>query len=202
VPFKNLHGECNFGTRLRHSNEGMATQDNTTPQTGGIKKFLIASIGVSILGLLVGFSIASLLLASEVNQPIDEEKDASEVQAKEGGHSSEKAEEGAATESEAVVRGPYSIVQLQPIVTNLADSTEVWVGLEGSMLFDTKSETNSEVLAHRLSQHVMAYLRTLKLSDMQGTGAISAISQDLNEIAATVGEGQVDGVLISGLVFE
>jgi hypothetical protein len=45
-------------------------------------------------------------------------------------------------------------------------------------------------------------LNTLKLSDMQGAGAVHGVSQDLDEIVTTLSDGQVQGLLLSGLVFE
>ena len=70
------------------------------------------------------------------------------------------------------------------------------------MLFDSKSEENSALLAERLSQHVLSYLRTLKLEDLHGNGAVNAISEDLNEITSTLSGGHAHGVLITSLVFE
>ena len=105
-------------------------------------------------------------------------------------------------DAEHIPPGPFEVVPLPPIVTNLAEPSKVWVRLEGSLLFDTKSEAKPDVLAVKLSQHIMAYLNTLKLADVQGTGAMHAISQDLNEIVTTLSDGQVQGILLSGLVFE
>ena len=70
------------------------------------------------------------------------------------------------------------------------------------MLFGKEKVEKRDLVVAKISQHILAYLKTLKLSDLQGNGAVNAIAQDLNEIATTVSEGQAQGVLISGLVFE
>ena len=182
----------------------MAIQNDTAAQSGGAKKFILASVGVSLLGLLAGYSIAAVLLHPGKQLAAGNSDAVSESPVLENAHGpvDEKAADASENEIEAVARGPFRAVPLQPIVTNLSDSKEVWVRLEASMLFDSKSEADSELLAHKLSQHVLAYLRTLKLTDVQGVDAMNAITQDLNEIASTVSDGQAQGVLISSLVFE
>jgi flagellar protein FliL len=179
----------------------MATQKETSPQSGGLKKFVFASIGVSLIGLLLGFFIAAILIP--VNLVASDSKvDTSVVKPAEVGAPETGEKSGAADKVEGTSPENYDVVRIEPIITNLSDSTEVWVRLEGSMLFGKEKVEKRDLLAAKISQHVLAYLKTLKLSDLQGNGAVNAISQDLNEIATTVSEGQSQGLLISGLVFE
>jgi flagellar protein FliL len=179
----------------------MATQKETSPQSGGLQKFVFASIGVSLIGLLFGFFIAAILIP--VNLVASDSKvDTSVVKPAEVGAPETEETSGAADKVEGTSPENYDVVRIEPIITNLSDSTEVWVRLEGSMLFGKEMVEERDLLVAKISQHVLAYLKTLKLSDLQGNGAVNAISQDLDEIATTVSEGQSQGVLISGLVFE
>jgi Flagellar basal body-associated protein FliL len=179
----------------------MATQTVNSPQSGGLKKFIFASVGVSALGLMFGFFIAAAMLPTDVAAPQETAEVAVEKLTEGGAHeATEKADADAA--SEEVTHGPVSVLKLEPIVTNLSGDADVWVRLEASMLFDGEAVENKDVLAAKLSQHVLAYLRTLKLTDLQANGAVNAIVQDLNEITSTVSDGQAQGILISGLVFE
>jgi Flagellar basal body-associated protein FliL len=179
----------------------MATQTDNSPQSGGLKKFIFASVGVSALGLMFGFFVAAAMLPTDVAAPQEKAEVAVEKSTEDGAHETTERSDADAAPDEAP-HGPVSVLKLEPIVTNLSDTADVWVRLEASMLFDGEAVENKEVLAAKLSQHVLAYLRTLKLTDLQGNGAVNAIVQDLNEITSTVSDGQAQGILISGLVFE
>lgn len=180
----------------------MATQKDGTRETGGIRKLILATVGTCILGVPFGFFLADHISPTPLPQPDPTQtavQENSEAAHKIGEPEAPTKDTGAAEESP---RGPFEIVQMPPIITNIADPSKVWVRLEGSLLFDKKREADRAVLAARLSQHVMAYLNTLKLTDVQGAGAIYALSQDLDEIVRSLSDGQVQGVLLSGLVFE
>jgi Flagellar basal body-associated protein FliL len=182
----------------------MATHDKRQPKSGGLMHIVFASVGVSLLGLLIGFSIAAILLSLDVGttDPKHGTKAESPTGKKEHSLAAGSGVDEPSVSSEEKPIGEYGVVPLQPIVTNLADSTDIWVRLEASALINKKSEESAELLAARLSQNILAYMRTLKISDIQGAGALQAISQDLNEVVTTVSGGQAQGVLISGLVFE
>lgn len=165
---------------------------------------VFASVGVSLLGLLLGFSLAAIFLSVDVGttESKHETKAGSSTGKSEHALGAGSVAEEPLVSPEEKPIGEYGVVPLQPIVTNLADSTDVWVRLEASVLIDKKSEKSAELLSARLSQNILAYMRTLKTSDIQGAGALQAISQDLNEVVTTVSGGEARGVLISGLVFE
>ena len=183
----------------------MASDSEKSAKSSGVKGFIVASFGVSILGLLFGFFIATSLLQVDEAKTEAKVETVSEDTPADAGHGTDKkaADDGeGGTAEEEEPKGPFTVVRLQPVVTNLSGSEDIWVRFEGSMLFDSKSEENPDLLATKLAQHVLAYLRTLKLTDLQGNGAVNAIVEDLNEIATTVTAGQAQGILVSGLVFE
>ena len=182
----------------------MATQSEKNLPSGGLKSLIFASVGVILLGLLLGFFGSPIVLQANLPKPEAQDGTSPEKPAEADAHgvAKETPEAADAGETKEVSHGPPSIVRMQPIVTNLSDTTDVWVRLEGSLLFDSKIEENPDIMAARLSQYVLAYLRSLKLSDLQGQGAVNAIVQDLNEITSSMSEGKVHGILISGLVFE
>ena len=179
----------------------MTTQKETAPQSGDLKKFILATIGVSLIGLLFGFFIAAILITVNL-AATDSKVDALVVKPAEVGEQETGEKSAIGDKVEGKSPETYDVVRIEPIITNLSDSTEVWVRLEGSMLFSKEMVEKRDFVVAKISQHVLAYLKTLKLSDLQGNGAVNAIAADLNEIAATVSEGQSQGVLISGLVFE
>ena len=155
-----------------------------------MKQLLLSVIVVVIIGMPTGyFGSAAVLKTQATHAPVKADVTTEKPDA--------EVESGDAKSSL-----DYDIVAMQPVITNLADASSVWVRLEGSFLIGRDGEAKPEELAVRLSQYVLAYLRTLKLTDLQGPGSLPAISQDLNEIVATMSNGQAGGLLISGLVFE
>jgi hypothetical protein len=180
----------------------MATQKDGTEETGGLKKLILAIVGTCFLGIPCGFFLAAYVSPSAPEEPAstltaaDENSDVGQ-NTKEAGAAAEDADT-----AENKFKGPFEIVQMPPIITNIAEPPKVWVRLEGNLLFDKKSEADKPVLTAKLSQHILAYLNTLKLTDIQGAGAIYAVSQDLDEIVRSLSDGEVQGVLLSGLVLE
>jgi hypothetical protein len=182
----------------------MATVKDSGGEKGGLKNFLFAAIGTCCLGLPFGFFLADVVAPTDLKKT--EAVDATTSKLTEGGEAAtakDKPSGDAGAEAvEVVSKGPFEIVPLPPIITNIADPPKVWVRLEGNLVFDKSHEPDSALLSAKLAQHVMAYLNTLKLSDMQGAGAVHGVSQDLDEIVTTLSDGQVQGLLLSGLVFE
>ncbi len=174
----------------------MTTPKNAAIPSGGPKQLLFSIVGVSIIGLLFGFFAAAVLLKTNDSVAKTKDKNPATVNAALLMNNSEALPDDAKTSLE------YDIVALQPVITNLAESTSVWIRLEGNLLMVKDGDAKPDELALKLAQSILAYLRTLKLTDLQGAGSLHAISQDLNEIVATASKGQVGGLLISGLVFE
>lgn len=182
------------------------SESSHDPASGGLKSLIIAVLGVALLGLGGGYGAATLLLVPEAatpapapadEKPAEKPAEAHDEAAKpsEGETSSETAEAESAP-AELVV------VPLQTITTNLKEPSTVWVRFEGSLLVRKREEAAPPDLALRISQHVLAYLRTLKLTDFEGTHGLYAVHQDLNEIAASLSDGLASEVLISSLVLE
>jgi hypothetical protein len=182
----------------------MATQADTTSTSGGLKSLVFAVVGSCAIGLAAGYFAAGALILGASESLLTPENSAE--QGPEGGEGSgqhEAPEAGAAGHAAAdVPLGAFEIVPLPPIIANLDEPARVWVRLEGSLLFDPEGNANAQALAGKLAQHIMAYLKTLKLNDIQGAGAVQAVSRDIDEIVTTLSEGKVQGVLLSGLVFE
>lgn len=93
-------------------------------------------------------------------------------------------------------------MDLAPVVTNLASPSDVWVRLEGTMLFEGKTLPHGEALANEISGDILAYLRTESLAQIQGVAGLEHLRQDLNERAATRSEGRVRELIIRSLVVQ
>ncbi len=95
-----------------------------------------------------------------------------------------------------------SLYDLPPIVTNLGAPQDTWIRLEGSIVFDPKALPNPEAIAGKLSEDILAYLRTMSLKHLEGPIGLENIRQDLNERAAVRSGGKVRELAIRTLVVQ
>lgn len=91
------------------------------------------------------------------------------------------------------------IVHLDPITTNLAGPTDIWVRLELALIFDGKPDL---IMAQNVQQDILAYLRTVKFHQVEGASGFQHLRSDIEERAAIRSEGKIKGVLIRTLLFE
>ena len=116
-----------------------------------------------------------------------------------GPSGSDKAAESSAAASPAQ---PSAIVDLPPIVTNLGAPQDTWVRLEGSIIFDPRALPHPDVVAGRIGDDILAYLRTVSLRQLEGPIGLENIRQDLNDRAAIRSDGKVRAFVIRTLVVQ
>lgn len=92
-----------------------------------------------------------------------------------------------------------TLVQLAPITANLAAPDNMWVRLELSLVLDAPQ---SAELTERVHQDLLAFVRTLRIHQVQGASALRHLKTDLDERAAIRSDGHVKEVLIRTLLFE
>jgi flagellar protein FliL len=118
--------------------------------------------------------------------------------AKEAGQKDESAAGGAATKAPATA----GFFDLPPIVTNLGGSSDTWVRLEASIVYDTNALPHPEVVAGEIAADELAYLRTATLAQMEGPIGMQGVRQDLAERASIRSEGKVKELIIRTLVVQ
>lgn len=91
------------------------------------------------------------------------------------------------------------IVYLEPVTTNLAGPSNTWVRIEMALIFDGEADT---MIAQAVQQDVLAYLRTVKVHQVEGASGFQHLKTDLEERAAIRSDGKVTGILIRTLLFE
>ncbi|MDR7221969.1 flagellar basal body-associated FliL family protein [Aminobacter aminovorans] len=104
----------------------------------------------------------------------------------------------------AAEHGPASeaagtLVQLPAITANLTAPDTMWIRLEVSLVLDAPQSAD---LAERVHQDLLAYVRTLRIHQVQGASAFRHLKTDLDERAAIRSDGHVKEVLIRTLLFE
>ena len=144
-------------------------------------QFIMAMIVVTVLAGVVGGVFAPRLAARDPG--------------------AKPAQTGEAT-AEPGAPPKVNLVDLPPIVTNLGSPQETWVRLETSMVFDPAAVKQPETLAAQIANDILAYMRTVSLTQIQGPIGLQNLRQDLNERAAIRSSGAVKELAIRTLVLQ
>ncbi|WP_245475695.1 flagellar basal body-associated FliL family protein [Bradyrhizobium sp. Leo170] len=92
--------------------------------------------------------------------------------------------------------------KISPVVTNLAAPTGTWVRMEGSVVTDQMNEEEANLLAARLGEDIVSYLRTVSAAQIEGARGLQYLREDLNERAAIRSGGKVRELIIETLVVQ
>ncbi|WP_159589139.1 flagellar basal body-associated FliL family protein [Chelativorans xinjiangense] len=100
---------------------------------------------------------------------------------------------------EGEARPAPSVTVLDPITTNLADPTEIWVRMELAVVFDGEPDP---ALARTIHQDLFAYMRTVKLRQIESASGFQYLKADLRERARIRSEGRVSDILVMTFIYE
>jgi flagellar FliL protein len=92
-----------------------------------------------------------------------------------------------------------NVVQLDPIITNLAYPSDSWVRLEVALMFKDKPDPK---LAEAVHQDIMVYLRTVTLQQIEGARGFQYLKDDLQDRASLITEGKISKILFRTFVIE
>jgi flagellar FliL protein len=98
-----------------------------------------------------------------------------------------------------------SDVNLKPlasIVTNLGAPKGTWVRLEAAIVVGPDAVKEENLLAGRISEDIVAFLRTVPLAQIEGAHGFQNLREDLNDRARIRSEGKVREVIIQSLIVE
>lgn len=99
--------------------------------------------------------------------------------------------------------GPnVGLIDLPPIITNLADPTTAWVRLQTSIVYDKKAVPKPQVLAARISEDILAYMKTVTVAQLGGASGLEHLREDLNDRAKIRSDGHVRELVIETLVVQ
>ncbi len=91
------------------------------------------------------------------------------------------------------------ILPLEPLTTNLADPTDIWIRLELALVF---ADTPDPEVGELIHQDILAYLRTVKARQIEGPSGFQYLRSDFDERARVRSDGRVKQVLIRTMLFE
>lgn len=92
-----------------------------------------------------------------------------------------------------------NLVMLPGITTNIAAPTDIWLRLEVGLVFDGPPDA---AVADAIHQDMLAFLRTVKLHQVEGASGFQHLKDDLEERARIRSDGKARKVLIRTLLFE
>jgi len=124
---------------------------------------------------------------------------AAPVSAEAAGKEKGKEGEAATPEDVAAANLKRGVVAMSPIMTNLAAPANTWVRLELSAVFEGEPDLT---LVDAVHQDLLAFLRTVKMHQVEGASGFLHLKEDMNERARIRTEGKVKDILIKALLFE
>jgi flagellar protein FliL len=191
--------------------------DKSESKSARFLPFATSMVAISAIGLGVGFGFSAFVLHSDPTSGATADRKAVihelQLEQKATGKStlqpishpaeSEGQPHETVTEEDEVVAGTEIImIPFPPITTNLSEPKSVWVRLEGNLVIKKSAEERPEELAQSVAPRIMAFLRTTKLTDIQGANGLSALTSDLNEVVRSSSDGQIQAILLSGFIVE
>ena len=90
--------------------------------------------------------------------------------------------------------------ELVPVVTNLVSPEGTSIRLQTAIVYDKTDAPQIDVIATKIGEDVLAFVRTLSLAQIQGASGLQALRDDLNERAVVRSDGKVRELLIEMLV--
>lgn len=99
------------------------------------------------------------------------------------------------------IDGKTRPVRLEPIVTNLSDPSDVWIRIESVLVLDIEAP-DPEILAKKVSEDMLAFLRTVSLPELQGASGLLHLKEDLNDRALIRDDDAVHELIIESLVLQ
>jgi flagellar FliL protein len=173
--------------------------DAEPPAESGKKKSLMGAI-VEWLAVTIIAAGAGAALTVMNPQPSTPDKAGAE-KAPPGKLTADKKEGGKVEVAANCSPGP-SLVDMPPIVTNIANPPDTWVRLEAAIVFDPKTEPHPEIVAAEIATDELAYLHTVSVGDLQGPIGLENLRQDLRDRAQVRSNGKVIELLLKTLVLQ
>lgn len=91
------------------------------------------------------------------------------------------------------------VAQIPAITTNLAAPADTWVRIELAAVFEAEPDL---AMADAVGQDILAFLRTVKMHQVEGPSGFLHLKEDMNERARIRTGGKVSHLLIKTLLFE
>ncbi len=191
----------------------MAKTETSPPDKAAKKLPMKLVLAVTVVLALVGagcgylagyFPLFTVSASQKAEAPAGEahvakpEGEAAKGEATTGGGESE----GGHSTGEGVANGggvASTVYPLDPIVTNIAIPADVWVRFEAVV---KSSEPLGTEIPEQIHQDMLAFLRSMRLSELTGSSAFIDLKAELLARANTRSHGKVEAIYIKTFLFE
>jgi flagellar FliL protein len=95
-----------------------------------------------------------------------------------------------------------NLITLTPIIANLADPSTAWVRIEATVVSSEAASADTKIEATKVSEDIVALMKTMSLSDIQGPRGFQNLREDLNDRIRTRSDGKFRDLIIHGFVVE
>jgi flagellar FliL protein len=92
--------------------------------------------------------------------------------------------------------------KIAPVTTNLAAPPNAWIRMEASIVTDKLNDEEAYALTAKVGEDIVAYLRTLTPTQIEGARGLQYLREDLNERAVARSSGKVRELIIETLVVQ
>jgi flagellar FliL protein len=110
--------------------------------------------------------------------------------------------EAAAPSPEQAVTSMVAIKPLPPITANLAQPATTWIRLEASVVVKKDLGAESDVVASKIAQDIVGFLRTVTIDQISGPSGFQHLREDLNDRVRVRSEGKASELIIQSLILE
>lgn len=167
-------------------------------QKTGAMMFIALVLLLTLVGVGAGFTVGALMQQAPA-LPAAAPEHAGEPHG-EDAHAGAIAPSG--TETGEIIDPTLKVQPFPPVLTTLAAPAGRWVRLEGSALLKKEAKDSPELLAERAAEQILTYLRTVRLDQVEGPSGVLGLREDIDEMVRVLSDGQVQGILLHGLVVE
>lgn len=164
----------------------MADEDNDANPPSGKRGLLIALAVLTLIAAVTGAGIG-FLLGNTVEASVS-----ARMTSQPGGKDA------------AALRysGDLTLKELKPVVVNLAAPSSTFVRVEAALVFKNGTLANPDVTAAEVREDIMAYMRSLSLSQLEGPSALQHVREDLNDRASIRSQGKITELVLLTLVVQ
>jgi flagellar FliL protein len=113
-----------------------------------------------------------------------------------------KAEVAAGPEVKGTYPAGMGLRSLTPVVTNLAGPEHTWIRLEAALVMEGDQSAEAKMLAAQIAEDIVAFLRTVPLSQVQGPSGFQHLREDLKDRVRVRSDGKVQDLVIQALIIE
>jgi flagellar FliL protein len=93
------------------------------------------------------------------------------------------------------------LVELSPMIANLIEPKTAWMRIEASVVVEGEVE-NLPALTAKIGEDVVAYLKTMSLTQFEGPTGFQNLREDLNDRARIRGGTPIRELVVHGVIVE